>query len=114
MVFFNHIQYLESILLGDDINKNELLYECINDFNNLKQKIILQSISLSNNIVMEIHAGSGGQESCDWVNMLNNMYNKWCKYNNYKLIEIDKREGIENTGYRSITNKIKGDNVLFY
>ena len=35
--------------------------------------------------VLQITAGAGGTESCDWANMLYRMYSMWCEKENSKL-----------------------------
>lgn len=102
---------IESYSLGESIKENELLEESVEEFSKLKYEIIINSISTSNDIFLEIHAGSGGKESCDWCEMLYSMYNKFCKINHYKLIEIDSSLGIDNVGYKNINLEMKGENI---
>lgn len=97
--------------MGESIKENELLEESVEEFSKLKYEIIINSISTSNDIFLEIRAGSGGKESCDWCEMLYSMYNKFCKINHYKLIEIDSSLGIDNVGYKNINLEIKGKNI---
>ena len=60
-----------------------------------------------NNAIMEIHAGAGGTESCDWANMLYRMYTRYALDNNFKLIELDRQDG-EEVGIKSIMLQING------
>ena len=66
-----------------------------------------------NNCVLEIHAGAGGTESCDWVSMLYRMYSRYCKKNGYKVIELDSQEG-EDVGYKSVMIQVVGVNAYGY
>ena len=54
-----------------------------------------------------IHAGAGGTESCDWVNMLLRMYTRYFEANKYKFHELDITPG-EEAGIRSITLQVSG------
>jgi len=54
-----------------------------------------------------IHAGAGGTESCDWVNMLLRMYTRYFETKKYKYQELDITPG-EETGVRSITLRVRG------
>lgn len=59
---------------------------------------------------MEIHAGAGGTESQDWVEMLLRMYLRWCESHDFKTEIIDQLPG-EEAGIKSVTLKIKGLNA---
>ena len=61
----------------------------------------------SKNCFFSIHAGAGGTESCDWVNMLLRMYSRYCEKNKYKFRELAITPGDE-AGIRSITLQISG------
>ena len=66
-----------------------------------------------NNCFLEIHAGAGGTESCDWANMLYRMYTRYCKKVGYKIEEINSQPG-EEVGLKSIMILIKGTNAYGY
>ena len=65
------------------------------------------------NVIMEIHAGAGGTESCDWANMLYRMYTRYALNNNYKVIELDKQDG-EEAGIKSVMFQVVGTNAYGY
>lgn len=54
-----------------------------------------------------IHAGAGGTESCDWVNILLRMYTRYFETHKYKFQELDITPG-EEAGIRSITLQVNG------
>ncbi|MBL0718112.1 MAG: peptide chain release factor 2 [Alphaproteobacteria bacterium] len=56
---------------------------------------------------VDINAGAGGTEACDWVSMLARMYSKWATENNFITSIVSSQNG-EVAGYRSITLEIKG------
>ncbi len=61
----------------------------------------------SKNCFFSIHAGAGGTESCDWVNMLLRMYSRYFERNKYQFRELDITPG-EEAGIRSITLWVSG------
>jgi peptide chain release factor 2 len=61
----------------------------------------------SKNCFFSIHAGAGGTESCDWVNMLLRMYSRYFERNKYQFRELDITPG-EEAGIRSITLRVSG------
>lgn len=58
--------------------------------------------------VLQITAGAGGTESCDWAYMLMRMYMMWGEKNGYKITEQDSQEG-EVAGIKSVTLQFDGD-----
>lgn len=61
----------------------------------------------NNNAIMEIHAGAGGTESCDWAMMLYRMYTRYASKNNYSIIELDRQDS-EEAGIKSVMFQING------
>ena len=59
---------------------------------------------------LQINAGAGGTEACDWVGMIFRMYRSYCKLNQLVLEVVDENANDEtaNVGYRTITVRIKG------
>ena len=66
-----------------------------------------------NNCILEIHAGAGGTESCDWVNMLYRMYLRYGNKVGYRVNLMDSLPGDE-VGYRRVTLLIEGINAYGY
>ena len=58
--------------------------------------------------VLQITAGAGGTESCDWANMLCRMYLMWCEKRSFKTKELNIVEG-DVTGIKTISIEIQGD-----
>ena len=67
----------------------------------------------SNDCFLEIHAGAGGTEACDWAMMLARMYTRYFEKNGYKYICIDKQFG-EEVGIKSILIEVNGKNAYGY
>ncbi|RDC54984.1 peptide chain release factor 2 [Pedobacter chinensis] len=63
--------------------------------------------------VVQITAGAGGTESCDWAYMLMRMYLMWGEKNGYKITEQDSQEG-EIAGIKSVTLQFDGDFAYGY
>ena len=66
-----------------------------------------------NDCFLEIHAGAGGTEACDWANMLLRMYTRYFTKNGYKYVELDKQLG-EEVGIKSVMLEISGKNAYGY
>ena len=58
--------------------------------------------------VLQITAGAGGTESCDWASMLMRMYMMWAEKNGYKIKELNFQEG-DVAGIKTVTLEIDGD-----
>ena len=63
-----------------------------------------------NDAYLEIHAGAGGTESCDWANMLLRMYTRWAERRGYKVDVVQLTAG-EEAGIKSATLLIKGEDA---
>ena len=58
--------------------------------------------------VLQITAGAGGTESCDWAAMLMRMYLMWSENNGYKVKELNYQEG-DVAGIKTVTLEIDGE-----
>ena len=63
-----------------------------------------------NDTFLEVNAGAGGTESCDWAAMLARMYVRWAEGHGYK-VELQSESPGEETGIRSAAYKITGPNA---
>lgn len=59
-------------------------------------------------VTLEINAGAGGTESCDWSSMLLRMYQMWAKRNGFKFREISRQDG-DVAGISQVEVEITGD-----
>ncbi len=64
----------------------------------------------SNDTFLEINAGAGGTESCDWASMLARMYVRWAERKGYK-VEVQSESAGEEAGIKSVSYKISGRNA---
>ena len=58
--------------------------------------------------VLQITAGAGGTESCDWAAMLMRMYLMWSEKNGFKVKELNYQEG-DVAGIKTVTLEIDGE-----
>ena len=63
-----------------------------------------------NDTFLEINAGAGGTESCDWASMLARMYNRWAEKKGY-TVELQSETDGDEAGIRSAAYKISGPNA---
>ena len=66
-----------------------------------------------NNAVINIHAGAGGTESCDWTEMLYRMYTRWAEKKGFTIEVLDYLEGDE-AGIKSVTFQVNGLHAYGY
>ena len=64
----------------------------------------------ANDTFLEINAGAGGTESCDWASMLARMYVRWAEDKGYEVELISEARG-EEAGIKSAAYKISGHNA---
>jgi peptide chain release factor 2 len=64
----------------------------------------------ANDTFLEINAGAGGTESCDWASMLARMYVRWAEKRGY-TVELQSESPGEETGIKSAAYKISGHNA---
>jgi peptide chain release factor 2 len=63
-----------------------------------------------NDTFLEVNAGAGGTESCDWASMLARMYVRWAEQHGY-TVEMQSETAGEEAGIRSVSYKISGHNA---
>ncbi|MCM1360263.1 MAG: PCRF domain-containing protein, partial [Corallococcus sp.] len=63
-----------------------------------------------NNAILTLHAGAGGTEAQDWVQMLYRMYTRYAERRGYKVILLDILDG-EEAGIKSVTFQVNGANA---
>lgn len=106
-----------SMLDDGDNDITKLLEEELDDLRSLVYKLEIQTYLNGkydkNAAIMEIHAGAGGTESCDWVQMLYRMYSRYAEKNGYNITLLDKQDG-EEVGIKSIMFQVSGDFAYGY
>ena len=63
--------------------------------------------------IVTLHAGAGGTEAQDWVEMLYRMYAHWAESHKFKFTQLDMLEGDE-AGLKSVSFEVAGENAYGY
>ena len=79
----------------------------------LELSTLLSGAHDSDNAILSIHAGAGGTESQDWVEMLLRMYLRWGEAHGYQAEVVDVSPG-EEAGMKSVTVIVSGPNAYGY
>lgn len=87
--------------------------EAITKLESLEFKNMLSAQEDQLSAVVQITAGAGGTESCDWAGMLMRMYIMWGEKNGYKVSEQDFQEG-DVAGVKSVTLQFDGNFAYGY
>ena len=66
-----------------------------------------------NNAIITLHAGAGGTEAQDWVEMLLRMYTRWSERRNFSVETLDFLPGDE-AGVKSASILVSGENAYGY
>lgn len=98
-----------------DIEKeaDRMAIQFVRDLDDYELKLLLSGENDARNALMEIQAGAGGSEACDWAMILQRMYARWCENRGFKM-EITSETPGDVTGYRSVSMLISGENAYGY
>ena len=98
--------YKEGEASEEDLtNRYEKLKNLLED---LEFKNMLSEEGDDLSAVLQITAGAGGTESCDWASMLMRMYLMWAEKQGFKVRELNHQEG-DVAGIKTVTLEIEGD-----
>ena len=89
----------------DVLGKNKQVLDLIED---LEFKNMLSEEGDKLSAVLQITAGAGGTESCDWAEMLMRMYLMWAEKRNFKIKELNYQAG-DVAGIKTVTLEIEGE-----
>lgn len=84
-----------------------------NHIENLEFRNMLSDEGDSMSAVLQITAGAGGTESCDWASMLMRMYLMWGEKEGYKIKELNFQEG-DVAGIKTVTLEFEGEYSFGY
>lgn len=93
--------------VGAELEKLKGLYE------KLRLETLLTKPYDKNNAILTMHAGAGGTEAQDWVQMLLRMYTRWGEKHDFAVNILDYLDGDE-AGVKSVTINIVGENAYGY
>ncbi len=91
----------------------DLFKKLSEDTNTMNLETLLSGPYDKNNAIISLHAGAGGTEAQDWVEMLFRMYSRWCERRGFKTETIDYLDGDE-AGIKSVTMVVSGLNAYGY
>jgi peptide chain release factor 2 len=108
---------VELIEMGEAENDAEIVTEAEAALKELLElarskelEALLNGEADGNDTFLEVNAGAGGTESCDWASMLARMYVRWAEKKGYK-VELQAMSDGEEAGIKSASYKISGPNA---
>lgn len=113
---FEDLQVLADFAKEDADSERELDKQfpiLIEKIENLEFKNMLSNEGDELSAVLQITAGAGGTESCDWASMLMRMYTMWAEKQGYKIRELNYQEG-DVAGVKTVTLEIDGEYAFGY
>ena len=103
--------FKEGAISEEEVN---LFYsETIHHIEDLEFRNMLSDEGDNMSAVLQITAGAGGTESCDWASMLMRMYLMWGEKQGYKIKELNFQEG-DVAGIKTVTLEFEGDFAFGY
>jgi peptide chain release factor 2 len=105
------VQVLLDFYKEDEVSEQEVVAQFT------KTEEVLEAIEFRNMLsdegdnlsaVIQITAGAGGTESCDWAEMLMRMYMMWAEKNGLKIKELNYQSG-DSAGIKTVTLEFDGD-----
>jgi len=105
------LEVLLDFFKTDDVSEKEVMthYETIlSDLEDVEFRNMLSDEGDSLSAVIQITAGAGGTESCDWAEMLMRMYLMWSEKQGFKIKELNHQAG-DVVGIKTVTLEIEGD-----
>ena len=107
----NDLQVLNEFYQKKEISEQEINNHYNKTLDNLEEvefKMMLNKKEDSMNAILQITAGAGGTESCDWAEMLMRMYLMWAEKNTVKIKELNNQPG-DVAGIKNVTLQIDGE-----
>jgi peptide chain release factor 2 len=106
-----HDFYKEGELSAEELDEHYNITQT--HIENIEFKNMLSDEGDSLSAVVQITAGAGGTESCDWAGMLMRMYMMWGESYGYKIKELNFQAG-EVAGIKTVTLEFEGDYSFGY
>lgn len=85
--------------------------ELMDELRALELTLILTGPYDGEDAILTLHAGAGGTEAQDWVEMLLRMYLRWAERRGFKTRILDQLPG-EEAGLKSVSVEVQGPNVF--
>lgn len=99
--------------MAEEAELNTQYAKLLEEIEELELKNMLSNEEDSLSAVLQITAGAGGTESCDWASMLMRMYLMWGQKHGYKINELNFQEG-DVAGVKTVTLEFEGEFAFGY
>ena len=106
LIELGEMEYDDSVVAEADAALNALMERA----GKAELEALLSGEADGNDTFLEINAGAGGTEACDWAQMLQRMYVRWAERRGYK-VELQSEEPGTEAGIKSVAYKISGPNA---
>ena len=105
------LEILMEFQKSGEVQSEEVLYEhdqIVNLIEDLEFRNMLSEEGDDLSAIIQITAGAGGTESCDWSEMLMRMYLMWAEKQGFNIREINNQPG-DVAGIKTVTLELNGD-----
>ena len=99
--------------MAEEAELNVQYAKLLDEIEELELKNMLSNEEDGLSAVLQITAGAGGTESCDWASMLMRMYLMWGQKHGYKITELNFQEG-DVAGVKTVTLEFEGEFAFGY
>lgn len=99
--------------MAEEAELNAQYAKLLEEIEELELKNMLSNEEDGLSAVLQITAGAGGTESCDWASMLMRMYLMWGQKHGYKITELNFQEG-DVAGVKTVTLEFEGEFAFGY
>ena len=99
--------------MAEEAELNAQYAKLLDEIEELELKNMLSNEEDGLSAVLQITAGAGGTESCDWASMLMRMYLMWGQKHGYKITELNFQEG-DVAGVKTVTLEFEGEFAFGY
>ncbi|BBU27913.1 peptide chain release factor 2 [Caballeronia pedi] len=106
--------------MAHEENDEDTLVACESDADALRVRVedmefrrMFSNPADPNNCFIDIQAGAGGTEACDWASMLLRQYLRYCERKGFKTEVLEESEG-DVAGIKSATIKVEGEYAYGY
>jgi peptide chain release factor 2 len=106
----NGEEFIKEGLL-EEAELEQIKKDCIDKLEDLEFRNMLSGEEDALSAVVQITAGAGGTESCDWAEMLMRMYMRWAERKKYKVRELSYLPG-DVAGVKGVTLEVEGEYVF--
>lgn len=96
-----------------EVETDQMALKLLDDLEQYELQTLLSGEHDHRNAILEINAGAGGSEACDWASMLFRLYTRYCERHGYKYEILSETPG-DVTGYRSVQIQVLGTNAYGY